>query len=36
MKMEGSMPAGLMLVGEHFGDARLLGVALAVEKVLSG
>jgi aspartyl-tRNA(Asn)/glutamyl-tRNA(Gln) amidotransferase subunit A len=31
----GDAPAGLMLIGEHDGDRRLLAIAAAVEKVMS-
>ncbi len=34
MHREGEPPAGLMLVGETGGDAKLLGIALAVEAAL--
>lgn len=34
LPMPGAMPSGLMLVGEHMGDARLLAVAAAVEAAL--
>ena len=33
---EGEPPVGLMLMGEHMGDARLLAVAQAVEAALAG
>ena len=36
MPGEGELPTGLMLVGEHLGDAKLLSVALAVEAGLAG
>ncbi len=35
MQRAGDMPCGLMLVGEHMGDAKLLAVAAAVETVLA-
>jgi aspartyl-tRNA(Asn)/glutamyl-tRNA(Gln) amidotransferase subunit A len=34
MHKDGELPAGLMLVGEHMGDARLLSVAAAAEAAL--
>lgn len=34
MQAAGALPCGLMLVGEHMGDAKLLAVAAAVETVL--
>jgi Asp-tRNA(Asn)/Glu-tRNA(Gln) amidotransferase A subunit family amidase len=33
--MPGAMPSGLMLVGEHMGDAKLFAVAAAVEAALA-
>jgi aspartyl-tRNA(Asn)/glutamyl-tRNA(Gln) amidotransferase subunit A len=35
LPMPGDKPAGLMLVGEHRGDAKLLAVAAAVESALA-
>lgn len=35
LPMPGTKPAGLMLVGEHLGDAKLLAVAAAVEAALA-
>ena len=35
MQRTGDMPCGLMLVGEHMGDAKLLAGAAAVETVLA-
>jgi aspartyl-tRNA(Asn)/glutamyl-tRNA(Gln) amidotransferase subunit A len=36
MHAAGELPSGLMLVGEHLGDARLFAVAAAVERALRG
>ncbi|HET8997896.1 MAG TPA: amidase [Acetobacteraceae bacterium] len=33
---EGEAPAGLMLMGETLGDARLFGIAAAVEQIMRG
>jgi aspartyl-tRNA(Asn)/glutamyl-tRNA(Gln) amidotransferase subunit A len=35
LPMPGAMPSGLMLVGEHMGDAKLFAVAAAVEAALA-
>ena len=36
MHQAGSAPTGLMLIGEHNGDRRLLAVAAAIESALTG